>query len=229
MPHFGTLQDYTFKEPAGDIRGASLYGVSDEKLGTIDDIIFDHSSGQIRYAVVDTGGLLRHKRFLVSAERIHSSESHPDQFQVDMVKEHIERYLPPYDPTALSSEKHWKRYEEQYQRGWHDGVVQHQHGSDRNITPRPDEFPADETLTTPGKEVADISGYDVEPHRMAGKFPEAAPGSSKTHMTPVPESELRQSEARSLRWRRFEDLLRKNRVDIQAKCPSCAPAKDKVA
>ncbi len=35
--------------------------------------------------------------------------------------------------------------------------------------------------------------------------------------------------APSERWRGFEQLLRKNRVDITAKCPSCAPAKDKAA
>jgi len=225
MPHFGTLQDYTFKESADDVRGASLYGLNDDKLGTLDDIIFDHSSGEIRYAIVDTGGLLRHKRFLVPAERIHSSEKHPDQFQVEMFKEHIERYLPPYDLRALASDKDWRKYEEQYKRGWHDGVVMHRNGSDRIITPTPDEMPADETLTTPGKEVADVSGYDVEPHRMAGKFPDTQPSSSKLQMAPVPYKEVRKSEGRSLRWKSFEELLKKNRVDIQAKCPSCAPKK----
>ena len=34
-------------------------------------------------------------------------------------------------------------------------------------------------------------------------------------------------EQRSQRWSRFEDLLRKNRVDIEAKCSQCAPAKDR--
>jgi hypothetical protein len=32
---------------------------------------------------------------------------------------------------------------------------------------------------------------------------------------------------RSQRWSRFEDLLRKNRVDIEAKCAQCTPAKDR--
>ena len=31
------------------------------------------------------------------------------------------------------------------------------------------------------------------------------------------------------RMRRFEDVLRKNCVDVTASCPSCAPAKDKAA
>ena len=44
---------------SGDIRGAELYGAKDEKLGKIDDVIFDHTSGSLRYAVVDTGGWLQ--------------------------------------------------------------------------------------------------------------------------------------------------------------------------
>src|SRR6266542_4022325 len=164
MPHFGSLQDYTFKEAGNDVRGASLYGMNDDKLGTIDDVIFDHSTGEIRYVVVDSGGLLRHKRFLVLAERIQPSAKHPDQFQADIEKSQVERCLPPYDSSALNSVKTWKAYEELFKKCWHDGVVMHRHGSDRIITPTPDEMPADETLTTPGKEVAD---YEVEPHRLA--------------------------------------------------------------
>jgi uncharacterized protein YrrD len=41
-----------------DIRGSKLYGLNDEKLGKIDDVIFDHGTGEIRYVVVDTGGWL---------------------------------------------------------------------------------------------------------------------------------------------------------------------------
>src|SRR5258708_6109279 len=52
MGHQGTLRDYRFSDAAEDIRGATLYGLNDEKLGTIDDVIFDHSTGLIRYVVV---------------------------------------------------------------------------------------------------------------------------------------------------------------------------------
>jgi len=56
MAQHGMLRDYRFTEAAEDIRGSKLYGLNDEKLGKIDDVIFDHSSGTIRYVVVDTGG-----------------------------------------------------------------------------------------------------------------------------------------------------------------------------
>jgi uncharacterized protein YrrD len=48
MSHYGLLKDYRLSEAAEDIRGTTLYGMREEKLGKIDDVIFDHSSGDIR-------------------------------------------------------------------------------------------------------------------------------------------------------------------------------------
>ena len=70
MAHLATLRDFRFEDQADDIRGAALYRRDNEKLGKIDDVIFDHSSGQLKYVVVDTGGWLSSKRFLVTADRI---------------------------------------------------------------------------------------------------------------------------------------------------------------
>jgi hypothetical protein len=55
MAQCGILRDYRFTNAAEDIRGSKVYGLNDEKLGKIDDVIFDHASGSIRYVVVDTG------------------------------------------------------------------------------------------------------------------------------------------------------------------------------
>lgn len=68
MAHYGTLRDYRFQDTdkiRDDIRGSKVYGINDEKLGKIDDVIFDHTMGTIRYAVVDTGGWLSSKKFIV--------------------------------------------------------------------------------------------------------------------------------------------------------------------
>ena len=55
MAHYGTLRDFRFSETdVDDVRGSSVYGTDDDKLGKIDDVIFDHSTGDIRYAVIDT-------------------------------------------------------------------------------------------------------------------------------------------------------------------------------
>jgi uncharacterized protein YrrD len=67
-----------------DIRGSKLYGLNDEKLGKIDDVIFDHRTGEIRYVVVDTGGWLSSKKFIVPADRIRTSRKHQDDFMVDL-------------------------------------------------------------------------------------------------------------------------------------------------
>src|SRR5689334_282896 len=83
MPHYGMLRDYRFTQDIDDIRGATLYGVDHDKLGKIDDVIFDHDSGTIRYAVVDTGGWLKSKKFLVPADRIRPDAEHEDDFYMD--------------------------------------------------------------------------------------------------------------------------------------------------
>jgi uncharacterized protein YrrD len=46
MPHYGILHNYKF-EDGQDVRGAEVYGVNDEKLGKVDDVIF--TMPQARY------------------------------------------------------------------------------------------------------------------------------------------------------------------------------------
>ena len=142
MAHYGLLRDYRFDDEgtADDIRGAKIYGRDDEKLGKIDDVIFDHSTGGIRYVVVDTGGWLSSKKFLVPPERIRTSQKHKDDFEISATKEQIERF-PAYNESDLKSDENWKNYEKRYEAAWHDGPVQHRKGSDRDITPTPDEMP----------------------------------------------------------------------------------------
>ncbi len=65
MNHYGTLRDFRFSEKdVDDIRGSNVYGLNDEKLGDINDVIFDHSTGDIRYVVVDTAGGCRARNSL---------------------------------------------------------------------------------------------------------------------------------------------------------------------
>ena len=112
MPHYGTLRDYRFPdtdEAADDIRGSSLYGRDGEKLGKVDDVIFDHASGGIRYVVVDTGGWLSSKKFIVPPDRLHSSAKHRDDFEVNLTKQQIEGF-PPYKDSDVSSEEDWNTF-----------------------------------------------------------------------------------------------------------------------
>ena len=40
------------------VEGTSVYNVAGDKLGTIDDLMIDKVSGQVRYAVLEFGGFL---------------------------------------------------------------------------------------------------------------------------------------------------------------------------
>ena len=47
MAHVGTLRDFRFQGDIDDIRGSNIYNRNDDKLGKIDDVIFNHASGDI--------------------------------------------------------------------------------------------------------------------------------------------------------------------------------------
>jgi PRC-barrel domain len=289
MAHFGTLRDYRFAQESGDIRGASLYGINDEKLGKIEDVIFDHSSGALRYAVVDTGGWLTTRLFLVPANQIFARPKHDDDFAVNLTKEQIERF-PAYNETIVDRPDEFHEYEQRYRKEFSSGPVMHREGSNHLLTPEPSEMPAaDGNLES-------REGYNFTPDRIADKFSDTAPDPNKTRMrpsglaaraedtarpgssaelekttaaqrraettnqvetstgrdsisdrydgTPIAGDEAAIAEQDSLmnpddlyapaaeRHRRvtsFEDLLRKNRVDIAARCGSCAEKKDEAA
>jgi PRC-barrel domain len=134
MAQCGMLRDYRFTNDADDIRGSKVYGLDDEKLGKIDDVIFDHATGDIRYMVVDTGGWLSAKKFVVPVGHLHSSAEHEDDFAVDLSKQQIEA-LPPYHESHLESDEQWADYERRYRAQWKADPVMHRAETDRNITP----------------------------------------------------------------------------------------------
>src|SRR5438270_5128020 len=138
MALYGNLRNYAFMKDVDDIRGANIYGINDEKLGTIDDIIFDQGSGDIRFVVVDSGGWLSSKKFLVRALDVTIHEEGDRDFHVNMTREQIER-LPQYDEESLESEKDWVDYEKNYDTAVTDGPILHQKDSTHLITPRAEE------------------------------------------------------------------------------------------
>ncbi|MGD0569546.1 MAG: PRC-barrel domain-containing protein [Candidatus Sulfotelmatobacter sp.] len=152
MAQIGMLRGYRFADAAEDIRGSKLYGLNDEKLGKIDDVIFDHSTGLIRYVVVDTGGWLSTKKFIVPADRLRPSAEHKDDFDIDLNKQQVES-LPPYDESHLESDKQWADYEGRYRSKWEADPVMHRLGTDRNITPTTPQMPQN----PPSARVADAN------------------------------------------------------------------------
>ena len=214
MPHYGLLRDYRFEDlnTEDDVRGAAIYGRNDEKLGKIDDVLFDHSSGSIKYVVVDSGGWFSSKKFLVPPHRLHTSADHDGDFTVNVDKQQIESF-PRYSESDLHSEEQWQGYEKKFDQAWHAGPVQHREGSDRDITPTPDEMPAQ----------SGSIGSQLTPSERA---------EVNSRIIPAGGNEVTiQSGASGIgsRWSTFEDRLRQRRREVTRACTSCtvSPAQDR--
>jgi hypothetical protein len=198
MPRYGTIGDYHFsdtEEAAVDIRGAKLYGLNDQKLGEIDDVVFDEATGAIVFVVVDTGGWLSSKKFIVPPEQVRPSLQHENDFLVDLTKEEIETF-PAYDGKALTSEDQWADYERRYRSKWVERPVMHREATDRNITP-----------TT--KQQLDAG---------SGRLPSVEDGEEDdtVELTPLHTEASMEIDPSgpSLRWTTFEDTLRKRREEV---------------
>ena len=220
MAHQGTLRDYRFSDAAEDIRGATLYGLNDEKLGTIDDVIFDHSTGLIRYVVVDTGGWLTTNKFIVPVDRLRSSAEHENEFAVDLTKEQIESF-PPYKESDVESEKNWSDYEGRYRSGWKTGPVMHREGTDRNITPT--------TQQMPGNSPSERAAEGVPTARAAGSEGASIGSESgdptSTRVVPAgTDSVVISNSAVGIggRWDTFQSRLRERRKEAVAGCKTCS-------
>jgi sporulation protein YlmC with PRC-barrel domain len=210
MSHYGTLRDYSFldaetQDAAGDVRGAGIYGNDGKKLGQIDDVIFDHITGNIHYVVIDTGGGLSTKKFIVPPQQLHASTEHKDEFAINLTKDQIEKF-PAYDDSAIESEGKWRDYESRYQESWVGGAVQHREGSDHNVTPTADEMPAE-----PGSIGSQLSREENESLTARRIIPAGA------------DEVVINNNAVGIggRWSTFEDRLRERRRDITTHCETC--------
>jgi sporulation protein YlmC with PRC-barrel domain len=201
MAHYGMLREYRFLETLDDIRGSHVYGLNGEKLGKIDDVIFDDATGQIYYVVVDTGGWLTTKKFIVPAERLRFSEKHKDDFAVDLNKQQIEAF-PPYQESDVESEKDWADYEGRYRSKWETNPVMHRAETDRNITPTAKQMLGSPSSTVrpagTGKATQDTGAF--EESGFAGSTDSVVISNSAVGI--------------GGRWDRFQDRLRERRKEV---------------
>lgn len=216
MAHYGTLRDYSFSDldAADDIRGSHIYGRDGEKLGKIEDVIFDHSTGNIQYVVIDTGGWLSSKKFIVPPARLTASSKHKNDFEMNATKEQVQKF-PPYNEKDMANEDSWKQYEKRYKASWHDGPVQHRKGSDHDITPTPDEMPE-------------------EPDSIGSQLSEEEQEELSSRIIPAGSDEVTiENSAMGIggRWSNFEERLRQRRRDITRSCTTCTvgPASDRAS
>ncbi len=213
MAHYGTLRDFRFTQNiTDDIRGASLYGLNDDKLGKIDDVIFDHATGEIRYVVVDTGGWLHSKKFVVPSEGLRASAKHEDDFEVDLTKEHIERF-PPYNEKDVESSEKWGDYENRYRSKWASGPIMHREATDRNITPTTAQM-TQGTGATGRMKGAPARGASapVNEAEISGRIIPATANEVEISTGPM---------GIGPRWSNFEAQLRQRRKEAVAACVTC--------
>ena len=226
MAHNGNLGTEPVSDEVRDIRGTVVRGPDGAVLGTVDDVIFDHDTMEIRYLVVDSGGWLDAGTFLLSAEDISVDQSNADGLGTEATPEQIES-SPQYNEKSLSSEDEWQKYEQEFKQYWEDGVVMHLKDSDRIITPPEEPGPAETVSSGENSGAAlQVDASKLFPERMTDVFSDPTPGSGK--VTLRPKSVARAEEAASgvtlLKprwWEAFENYLRVNKNDIQAKCPQC--------
>ncbi|HXP43560.1 MAG TPA: PRC-barrel domain-containing protein [Candidatus Acidoferrales bacterium] len=226
MAHYGTLRDTQFADATEDIRGSHLYGLDDEKLGKIDDVIFDHSSGVIRYIVVDTGGWLSTKRFIVPADRLRASAKHNDDFEVPLDKQQIENF-PPYQESGLDSESKWASYEDRYRSKWETGPVMHREGTDRNITPTTSQIPGNSPSAAAA---AEVHGWPARARATPNEFTsesadiEAAAAQSERVVPAGTDTVVISNSAVGIggRWDTFQSRLRERRKQAVTGCSTCS-------
>lgn len=214
MARYGTLQNVFPSAGSDDIRGAHVYGKQDKKLGKITDVIFDHNSGNIIYVVVDTGGWLSSKKFILPANQLSESARHEHDYVVDLSQEQIEKF-PTYSEQDLESEESWDLYENRYRDSWREGSILHREGSSRAITPPPQDVPG---AAAPKAGPSDRRGAE---NAEADLEAASAPGD---RVFPATGSELKRDPVGGdvgSRWEAFQESLRNRRKDVTSSCPRC--------
>jgi sporulation protein YlmC with PRC-barrel domain len=228
MAHYGSLETQPVSDDVRDIRGTDVRGSDGEKLGKVDDVIFDHDTMEIRYLIVDSDGWLEAGTFLLPADRVSADENHEDGLATEVTREQIDN-SPQYDKKSLRSGNAWKKFEQMFKKYWEENPVMHMKGSDRIITPPEEPAPAEASSTAEGgrRSGSSVDAAKLFPERMTDVFSDPAPGAGK--VTLRPKSVARAEEAASgvslLKprwWEAFENYLRLNKDDIQAKCSQCS-------
>lgn len=98
-----TYPDYrnTFNEQSiSHLDDYSVYAADDDKVGSVEDGLFDTESGQFRYLVVDTGAWIFGKKVLLPVGLTRFDNSQKRVYVNRLTKEQVEN-LPKYDGDAV--------------------------------------------------------------------------------------------------------------------------------
>ncbi len=199
--------------------------MNDEKLGKIDDVVFDHSTGTIRYVVVDTGGWLSSKKFIVPADGLRASSKHNNDFEAQLDKRQVESF-PPYNESDLDSETKWSGYEGRYRSKCVADPVMHRAETDRNITPT--------TQQTSGNFASEQAAAEAHGSPTGSKPPvgtgvrradlDAASYPTERVVPAGTDSVVISNSAVGIggRWDTFQSRLRERRKEAVSQCNTCS-------
>ena len=232
MTHYGTIGRQALSKEIHDIRGTKVQGMDGTKLGDVADVIFDHETMNIHYLVMDSGGWLAALTYVLPAGRVFADKKDEDCLSAAVTKRQIED-SPQFNKTALGSEKEWQKYEQEFKKYWKEEPVMYREDSYRLITPSEGPRSAHATPTSQMNESSKrkLNPARLFPERIAQAFSDPTPSSSKLRLRP--KSVMRAEESASgitlLKprwWDTFENYLRLNKEDIQARCSQCASKVD---
>jgi PRC-barrel domain len=75
----------------GDLAGLTVQTEGNETLGTLDGVLIDPTERRLRYFVVETRGLLRRRRYLLSADVPVRVEPDKHRLRVDAANTDVDR------------------------------------------------------------------------------------------------------------------------------------------
>lgn len=244
MKHYATLRDYRFDADVDDLRGATLYGQGGEKLAKIEDVVFDHGTGDIEYLVAKG----EDRRVLVPVGDVRPAMGSDRDLDSDLTRSDFAR-MPAFDDKVLKHDEEWNRYmklhreslenrekaaEREYKRSFKDDPVEHQaENVAHTITPV-------EVLAAPS--AADTGSNprvnsinegreddyvpDVTPKRLAPIFTSTAQTPDKLNMVPqVGHSRGPAADYISAglgpKWNGYQEMVRRDLPRLRGTCESC--------
>jgi sporulation protein YlmC with PRC-barrel domain len=243
MPHYSTLGTRKLGNVA-DVRGTAVYGQRNEELGTIDDVIFDHATGEIRYVVLISSAEQSHRKVLLAVGEIQSRDEQ-DRFYTDLSREQMEE-LPEFgrENTPQSREA---RMHEELKQCWSSGAVLYNKCTGHTITPPDDQVQGARTELLSEEAKASLT-RDFTPQKVGKEdalFGVGPSNSSKVTLEPQKPSSAGMEETARLdqqartedqsassdygrRWIAFQQRLREEREAIVGGCSLCG-TQDKAA
>ena len=138
MTLYSTLNEQRVLPNTEDVRGTRLMGRDSRELGIIRDVVFESSTGDLRYFVVEHG---YQRCVLVPLDRVFLSGTSENLFNSEMSQEDLSQ-LPLFDPKVMRDARQWQDYEKLYRSSLPNQAVpisQHSHVNLRDLLQNTDE------------------------------------------------------------------------------------------